>query len=125
MKLPVFRCAFWVGLAWLRRANRWVAQEGGTRSGLTGFVEGPAREQAVAGSNATVNNLLPGAFDTERLRALLDVDARQIRLQQIPAARFGDSSEFGKLCAFLCSVQAVYVTGQNILIDGGAYPGTF
>jgi 3-oxoacyl-[acyl-carrier protein] reductase len=72
-----------------------------------------------------VNNLLPGSFDTERLRALLDADARQLRLQHIPAARFGDASEFGQMCAFLCSVQAGYVTGQNILIDGGAYPGTF
>jgi 3-oxoacyl-[acyl-carrier protein] reductase len=98
---------------------------GGARSGLTGFVAGLARERAVAGSNVTVNNLLPGAFDTDRLRALLDADTWQLRLQQIPAARFGDPGEFGQLCAYLSSVQAGYLTGQNILIDGGAYSGTF
>jgi 3-oxoacyl-[acyl-carrier protein] reductase len=97
----------------------------GARSGLTGFVAGLARERDVAANNVTINNLLPGAFDTDRLRQLLDDDARQVRLQQIPAARFGNPDEFGQLCAYLCSAQAGYLTGQNILIDGGAYRGTF
>jgi 3-oxoacyl-[acyl-carrier protein] reductase len=97
----------------------------GARSGLTGFVAGLARERDVAGNNVTINNLLPGTFDTDRLRQLLDDDARQVRLQQIPASRFGDPDEFGQLCAYLCSAQAGYLTGQNILIDGGAYRGTF
>ncbi len=69
--------------------------------------------------------MLPGAFDTDRLRHLLDDNARCARIEQIPAARFGGPDEFGQLCAYLCSAQAGYVTGQNILIDGGAYPGTF
>ena len=97
----------------------------GARSGLTGFVAGLARERAVAENNVTINNLLPGAFDTDRLRQLLDEDARQARLEQIPVGRFGNPDEFGQLCAYLCSTQAGYLTGQNILIDGGAYPGTF
>jgi 3-oxoacyl-[acyl-carrier protein] reductase len=79
----------------------------------------------VARNNVTINNLLPGAFDTDRMRQLLDENARQARLEQIPAARFGTPDEFGQLCAYLCSSQAEYITGQNILIDGGAYPGTF
>jgi 3-oxoacyl-[acyl-carrier protein] reductase len=97
----------------------------GARCGLTGFVAGLAREREVAGNNVTINNLLPGAFDTDRLRQLLNDDARNSRLQQIPAARFGNPDEFGQLCAYLCSTQAGYVTGQNILIDGGSYRGIF
>ena len=85
----------------------------------------------------TINNLLPGAFDTDRLRAhdgtarppkTGQVDrrrSRDARKRTIPARRFGTPEEFGAVCAFLCSVQAGYITGQNILLDGGAYPGTF
>lgn len=103
----------------------------GARSGLTGFIAGLARQQRLAGSNVTLNNLLPGAFDTARLQKTLkaaggDVQATaQARRKAIPAARFGDAGEFGAYCAFLCSAQAGYITGQNLLIDGGAYPGTF
>lgn len=105
----------------------------GARSGLTGFVAGIARETVQY--NVTINNLLPGMFDTNRLQsnfeALAERDARSIeevrdeRRQDSPAGRFGDPAEFGSTCAFLCSTQAGYITAQNILIDGGAYPGTF
>jgi len=105
----------------------------GARSGLTGFVAGTAR--ALAGTGVTINNLLPGRFATDRLWANLDDVAKRsgksrdaveaAALQAIPAGRFGDPAEFGAYCAFLCSVHAGYVTGQNVLIDGGAYPGTF
>ena len=106
----------------------------GARSGLTGFVAGLARSK-LAGRGVTINGLLPGAFDTDRLRGTmsgaaaklgksLDVVAAE-RQKSIPAQRFGSSEEFGAICAFLCSVQAAYITGQNILADGGAYPGTF
>lgn len=107
----------------------------GARSGLTGFVAGLARQPALASRNVTVNNLLPGPFDTDRLQATLaavaarqgvSVDAvRAQRLQANPSRRFGTAEEFGAACAFLCSMHAGYITGQNWLIDGGAYPGTF
>ncbi|MDZ5110581.1 SDR family oxidoreductase [Pseudomonas putida] len=103
----------------------------GARSGLTGFIAGLARQQRLAGSNVTLNNLLPGAFDTARLQKTLkaaggDVQATtQARCKAIPAARFGNAGEFGAYCAFLCSAHAGYITGQNLLIDGGAFPGTF
>ena len=103
----------------------------GARAGLTGFVAGVAR--AVAHANVTINNLLPGAFDTDRIAALVENQARQAgqdaaevrrrREQAIPARRFGDPAEFGAACAFLCSAQAGYITGQSLLIDGGAFPG--
>lgn len=103
----------------------------GARSGLTGFAGGLARD--VARYNVTVNNLLPGQFDTDRLRsnhqkfsAARNVDYEKFRADsrdQIPAKRFGDPMEFGAVCAFLCSVHSGYVTGQNILLDGGQYPG--
>jgi 3-oxoacyl-[acyl-carrier protein] reductase len=106
----------------------------GARTGLTGFVAGLARSD-LAGKGVTINGLLPGAFDTDRLRATMvgtakktgkDVDAiAASRRANIPAKRFGTAEEFGEVCAFLCSMQAGYITGQNILIDGGAYPGTF
>ncbi len=106
----------------------------GARSGLTGFVAGLARS-AIAANGVTINGLLPGAFDTDRLRTTLragavkagqDPDAAlKSREQGIPARRFGTADEFGAMCAFICSVQAGYLTGQNILLDGGAYPGTF
>jgi len=106
----------------------------GARSGLTGFVAGLARS-GIAARGVTINGLLPGAHDTERLRVTMQglaqklgqpVDAvRAQRAGAIPARRFGDAEEFGAVCAFLCSVHAGYLTGQNILLDGGAYPGTF
>jgi len=103
----------------------------GARSGLTGFVAGLARKTVV--HNVTINNLLPGAFDTDRLRTTFAASAKQANLpydemvarrtQTIPAGRLGNAYEFGQACAYLCSAQASYVTGQNFLIDGGAYPG--
>jgi 3-oxoacyl-[acyl-carrier protein] reductase len=107
----------------------------GARSGLTGFVAGVARTPKLAANNVTINNLLPGAYDTDRLKATLKgasdktgqtIDAvADARKKTIPAQRFGKPSEFGDTCAFLCSAQASYITGQNILTDGGAYAGTF
>jgi 3-oxoacyl-[acyl-carrier protein] reductase len=107
----------------------------GARSGLTGFVAGVARTQKLAGNNVTINNVLPGKFDTDRLAATHKVaaektgkslsDIRAVQEAQIPAGRFGNPQEFGDTCAFLCSVQAGYITGQNILPDGGLYPGTY
>ena len=106
----------------------------GARSGLTGFVAGVARSQ-LAAQGVTLNNLLPGAFDTDRLRATMSGAAQKTgqsleaimdaRRKNIPAKRFGAPDEFGAICAFLCSVQAGYMTGQNVLADGGAYPGTY
>jgi len=105
----------------------------GARTGLTGFVAGISR-QTVA-HNVTINGLLPGPFDTDRLRGNLKFNAQklgkseaeleQVRLQANPAKRFGTIEEFGAACAFLCSVHAGYITGQNLLMDGGAFPGTF
>lgn len=107
----------------------------GARSGLTGFVAGLARQPRLASANVTINNLLPGAFDTDRLRGTVAGAAAKAgksvdqilepRRLAIPARRFGVPAEFGAVCAFLCSVHASYLTGQNILLDGGAYPGTF
>ncbi|MFT4194438.1 SDR family oxidoreductase [Ottowia sp.] len=107
----------------------------GARSGLTGFVAGLARNPELAARGVTVNNLLPGKFDTDRLAGTFEGAARKLgktvdevraaQQAQIPARRFGTPREFGALCAFLCSRQAGYLTGQNILPDGGAYPGTF
>jgi 3-oxoacyl-[acyl-carrier protein] reductase len=105
----------------------------GARAGLTAFIAGVAR--SVASDNVTVNCLLPGAFDTERLRATIEANAKKQgigteqaaaeRLALVPARRFGDPAEFGAACAFLCSMKAGYITGQNILIDGGAFPNAF
>lgn len=105
----------------------------GARSGLTGFVAGIARETVQ--HNVTINNLLPGMFDTDRLNGNFAAAAeregktveqiREARRNGTPAKRFGTPEEFGKACAFLCSAGAGYITGQNLLIDGGAYPGTF
>ena len=104
----------------------------GARAGLTGFVAGLARD--VASHNVTINGLLPGAHDTERLHVTLQAvaaksgttleEARASRASSIPAARFGSAEDFGEACAYLCSRQAGYITGQNLVIDGGAYPGT-
>ena len=106
----------------------------GARSGLTGFVAGVSRSK-LASQGVTINNLLPGAFDTDRLKTTLkgaaeksgqSIDAvMDARRKNIPAQRFGTPAEFGAICAFLCSVHAGYMTGQNVLADGGAYSGTF
>jgi 3-oxoacyl-[acyl-carrier protein] reductase len=105
----------------------------GARSGLTGFVAGVAR--SVAAHGVTINNLLPGTFDTARLasnfvaqarREGRPVDAvRNDRIARHPARRLGSPDEFGRTCAFLCSLHAGYINGQNLLLDGGSYPGTF
>jgi 3-oxoacyl-[acyl-carrier protein] reductase len=105
----------------------------GARAGLTGFIAGLARQTAK--HNVTINNLLPGSFLTDRTRqtiagfakaaGLTEEQVAADRLRSIPAGRLGDPAEFGEACAYLCSAQASYVTGQNFLIDGGAYPGTF
>ena len=107
----------------------------GARSGLTGFVAGVARASKYVANNVTINNLLPGAYDTDRLKVTMSgaakktgqsvEDVAQARKKTIPAQRFGHPDEFGDTCAFLCSEQAGYLTGQNILTDGGAYPGTY
>ena len=107
----------------------------GARSGLTGFVAGVARNPKLAARGVTINNLLPGAFDTDRLKATMvgasqktgqSIDAvTEARKKTIPAQRFGTSEEFGAICAFLCSQHAGYMNGQNVLADGGAYPGTY
>ncbi|MEO5670421.1 MAG: SDR family oxidoreductase [Ramlibacter sp.] len=106
----------------------------GARSGLTGFVAGVARTSKLASANVTINNLLPGVFDTDRVRTMAQgqsqktgqaVDAiLEARRNAVPARRLGTPDEFGAVCAFLCSQHASYITGQNILTDGGAYPGT-
>jgi 3-oxoacyl-[acyl-carrier protein] reductase len=100
-----------------------LALSNGARAGLTGFVGGLARQ--VAAHNVTLNNVLPGLFDTDRLKALQRGDAtvRERQAAQIPARRFGDPAEFGDACAFLCGARAGYITGQNLLIDGGQFPG--
>ena len=111
----------------------YLALSNGARTGLTGFVAGLARE--VSRHNVTLNNLLPGSFETDRLRetaravALTDGLSEGAQLDQWRksevSGRFGTAEEFGATCAFLCSTHAGYITGQNILLDGGTYPGTF
>ncbi|WP_214405709.1 SDR family oxidoreductase [Pseudonocardia lacus] len=103
----------------------------GARAGLTGFLAGVAR--SVAHANVTINFLLPGPFDTDRLRTSQAAGARTQGLSveeveeraraRIPARRFGEPAEFGAACAFLCSAQAGFITGQSLLMDGGAFPG--
>ena len=105
----------------------------GARSGLTGFVAGLSRKTVA--HNVTINGLLPGPFETDRLKSTLGTwakrdgisiaEAGERRKKENPAGRFGTPEEFGAACAFLCSVHAGYMTGQNILLDGGHYPGTF
>jgi 3-oxoacyl-[acyl-carrier protein] reductase len=105
----------------------------GARTGLTGFVAGLARK--TVRDNVTINNLLPGPFETERLAKTIEswakttgrdpADVRRERMAANPSGRFGMPDEFGAMCAFLCSVHTGYITGQNILMDGGTYPGTF
>ena len=106
----------------------------GARSGLTGFVAGVARSP-IAAQGVTINNILPGKFDTDRIAGTIaataqktgksEADIRAAQQKQIPAGRYGTADEFGAICAFLCSQQAAYITGQNILPDGGSYAGTF
>ena len=97
----------------------------GARAGLTAFLASAARKYA--GHNVTINSIQPGVFDTDRVKSTLggDPDKLAQRKAGIPARRFGEPAEFGALCAFLCSAQAGYIAGQNILIDGGAFPGAF
>ena len=105
----------------------------GARAGLTAFLAGVAR--SVAASNVTINFILPGTFQTDRLQSNIEntakkmnitvEQARQNRINTVPAKRFGSADEFGAACAFLCSSQAGYITGQNLLIDGGVFPAAF
>jgi 3-oxoacyl-[acyl-carrier protein] reductase len=105
----------------------------GARAGLTAFLAGVAR--SVAAANVTINFMQPGAFATDRLQSNIEMTAskRGISVEQamkdriatIPARRLGTPEEFGAVCAFLCSTHAGYITGQNILLDGGAFPGAF
>ena len=104
----------------------------GARAGLTGFISGIAREPAQ--HNVTINNLLPGYIATDRMWSVLEAGAKTAGVEQedfnrklfsqVGANRPGDPDEFGAVCAFLCSRQAAYITAQNILMDGGLYPGT-
>src|SRR5262249_29603354 len=104
----------------------------GARAGLTGFIAGLSRKTVI--NNVTINGLLPGPFDTDRLRGTAKAEATKRgvsedailaeRAKQNPAGRFGEPDEFGYACAFLCGAHAGFITGQNILLDGGAFPGT-
>jgi 3-oxoacyl-[acyl-carrier protein] reductase len=105
----------------------------GARAGLTGVLAAIARDPAIAKANVTINNLLPGLFDTElyhkRNAALVKATGKPIeqidasRLAEIPAGRLGTTTEFGSACAWLCGANSGYITGQNLLLDGGNYPG--
>jgi 3-oxoacyl-[acyl-carrier protein] reductase len=105
----------------------------GARAGLTAFLAGVAR--SVAAANVTINFILPGIFETDRFRSNVEATAKKKnirygaalaeRIDAVPARRIGDPDELGATCAFLCSAQAGYITGQNILIDGGTFPGAF
>ena len=105
----------------------------GARAGLTAFLAGVSRQ--VAANNVTINFILPGSFDTDRLRSNHEITAKKQgisvdealkhRMTTIPARRLGDADEFGATCAFLCSTHAGFITGQNILLDGGIFPGAF
>ena len=104
----------------------------GARAGLTAFLAGIARQ--IAADNVTINSLLPGTFATDRLESNMQSvaktqgitldQAKAARMAGVPAKRFGEADEFGVACAFLCSAHAGYITGQNLLIDGGVFPGT-
>ena len=104
----------------------------GARAGLTAFLAGVAR--SVAQHNVTINFLLPGPFDTDRLRPTTRSPPRNrasrssrppLPRRGVPAKRFGTPDEFGAACAFLCSSHAGFITGQNLLMDGGIFPGAF
>jgi 3-oxoacyl-[acyl-carrier protein] reductase len=102
------------------------------RAGLTGYVAGVSRQ--VAGQGVTINNLLPGSHDTDRIRSLDGAavargegtmeEVRAKRMASIPVGRYGTAEEFGAACAFLCSVHAGYIVGQNVVLDGGAVNAT-
>jgi 3-oxoacyl-[acyl-carrier protein] reductase len=104
----------------------------GARAGLTGFIAGLSRK--TVRHNVTINNLLPGPFDTDRIRnvsagqakaaGVSTEDIMKQRASENPAGRFGDAEEFGLACAFLCGAKSGFITGQNLLLDGGAFPGT-
>ena len=106
----------------------------GARSGLTGFVAGVARS-SLAEHGVTINNLLPGIFDTDRITSNFaalakntgktEAEIRAARIAALPNKRMGTPQEFGAYCAFVCSVHGAYINGQNLLIDGGSYSGTF
>ena len=116
----------------VKAPNQLLGLSNGARAGLTGFIAGIARKTVA--NNVTINGVLPGAFDTDRLRSNFKHVAEKTdksvdevaaaRAAENPAKRLGQAYEFGELCAFLCSDQAGFITGQNILIDGGNYPGT-
>ncbi len=105
----------------------------GARAGLTAFLAGVCRQYAQY--NTTINNVLPGKFDTDRLKGGFErqaeqtgvsiEEARRLSSEDIPARRLGNPEEFGKACAFMCSAHAGYITGQNLLLDGGLYPSAF
>ena len=105
----------------------------GARAGLTAFLSGVSR--SIADKNITINNILPGFFDTDRLRqgvtsmAKMNSEGENVvadrMANSIPAKRFGTPHEFGETCAYLCSIQAGYITGQNILLDGGLFDSSF
>jgi len=109
-----------------------LALSNGARSGLTGFIAGLSRK--TVRHNVTINNLLPGPFDTDRIRNVSAGQAKAAgisteeimkqRASENPAGRFGDAEEFGLACAFLCGAKSGFITGQNLLLDGGAFPGT-
>jgi 3-oxoacyl-[acyl-carrier protein] reductase len=119
--------------ATVKRATPKLELSTGARIGLTGFLGSVAR--SVAHANVTINFILPGSFETNRLRSVMEDNARQEGVpvemlmeraaSMLPAGRFGQPDEFGAACAFLCSAQAGYITGQSLLLDGGAYPGIF
>ncbi|RYX96345.1 MAG: SDR family oxidoreductase [Bradyrhizobiaceae bacterium] len=104
----------------------------GARSGLTGFVAGLSRK--TVRNNVTINGLLPGPFNTDRIRGVAAGQANnngksveeilKQRASENPAGRFGEADEFGQACAWLCSAKSGFITGQNILLDGGSFPGT-
>ena len=104
----------------------------GARAGLTGAVSALSRRTAAR--NVTINGLLPGPFDTDRLRGTTKSiaaaqgktfeDVTAVRMKEVPAGRFGTTTEFGATAAFLCSIHAGYITGQNIVMDGGSYNST-
>jgi 3-oxoacyl-[acyl-carrier protein] reductase len=110
-----------------------LGMSNGARSGLTGFVGGLSRQ--VARHNVTINNLLPGPFLTDRLKTTMAGAAKAAgksvdevsaeRAAQSPTGRFGDPDEFGRACAFLCAASSGYITGQNLLLDGGAFNASF
>ena len=110
-----------------------LGMSNGARAGLTGFVAGLARQ--VAQHNVTINNLLPGQFDTDRIASLFEsrakqegADAAELRAaaeKGNPCRRIGDIKEFGHACAFLCSARSGYVVGQNLLVDGGAFNSSY